>query len=159
MCTLSTEDGGDCSAGHLLYDAEGRGARWESPPFTSSLHVPLFLRKAPNTAPHGMPLPTRSAPYNNSLLEEHTEALTRTQPADLQQRSVCSVGLSHALSHRHCSACPPLSMSSLAQSGLLLCAVITAAPVGTTLCHMSVSVPSADASAPRARCSGSPGRG
>ena len=45
MSMLATEDGGDCSAAHLLCDAEGRGARRESIPFTSSLHAFLPLRK------------------------------------------------------------------------------------------------------------------
>ena len=45
MSMLATEDGGDSSAGHLLCDVEGRATRRESIPFTSSLHVPLPLRK------------------------------------------------------------------------------------------------------------------
>ena len=45
MSMLATEDGGDFSAAHLLCDAEGCCARRKSPPFTSSLHVPLPLRK------------------------------------------------------------------------------------------------------------------
>ena len=45
MSMLSTEDGGDCSAARLLCNGKGRGARRESTPSASSLHVPLPLRK------------------------------------------------------------------------------------------------------------------
>ena len=45
MSMLATEDGGDCSAAHLLCDAEGCCARQIAKPSTSSLHAFLFLRK------------------------------------------------------------------------------------------------------------------
>ena len=45
MSMLSTEDGGDCSAAHLLCDAEGCCARQIAKPSASSLHAPLPLRK------------------------------------------------------------------------------------------------------------------
>ena len=45
MSMLATEDGGDCSAGHLLCDAEGCCARRASTPSAGSLRVPLPLRK------------------------------------------------------------------------------------------------------------------
>ena len=45
MEELSTEDGCDCSVGHLLCDVEGCCARQVAKPSASSLHVPLPLRK------------------------------------------------------------------------------------------------------------------